>query len=138
LTTAMTDPVELVLEYIAATQRARSSQAHADFEAIRCFVAEDVEIRLASPWTDKPWRTAHLGADAMIDRLREGVQAASDLTTETINAVPAGDDVLVEQVSTLHTDEGDKVSCVAHLFTVVDGRITGIRAYRNDAGLPAG
>ena len=46
--------------------------------------------------------------------------------------------MLVEQVSTLHTDEGDKVSCVAHLFTVVDNRIARIRTYRNDAGLPTG
>ena len=44
--------------------------------------------------------------------------------------------MLIEQVSTLHTDEGDKVSCVAHLFTV--DRITRIRTYRNDAGLPTG
>ena len=46
--------------------------------------------------------------------------------------------MLIEQVSTLHADEGDKVSCVAHLFTVTDNRITRIRTYRNDAGLPTG
>jgi ketosteroid isomerase-like protein len=44
--------------------------------------------------------------------------------------------VLVEQVSTIHSDDGDKVSCVAHIFTVRDDRISRIRTYRNDAGLP--
>ena len=65
-------------------------------------------------------------------------RAPPRLTTETVNAVAAGGDVLIEQVSTLHTDEEDKVSCVAHLFTVVDNRIARIRTYRNDAGLPTG
>jgi hypothetical protein len=54
------------------------------------------------------------------------------------HAVLAGGDVLIEQVSTLHTGEGDRVSCVAHLFTVTGNRITRIRTYRNDAGLPTG
>jgi ketosteroid isomerase-like protein len=134
----MADPVDLVLRYVTATQRARSSQDAADFEAIRPYLADDIEIRLASPWTETPWRTAHTGATAVIERLREGVNTASRLTTETVNAVAAGGDVLVEQVSTLHTDGGDKVSCVAHLFTVVDDRITKIRTYRNDAGMPSG
>ena len=64
--------------------------------------------------------------------------ASQRLTTETVNAVAAGDGVLVEQVSTLHTAEGDKVSCVAHLFTDVEDRVTAIRTYRNDSGLPPG
>lgn len=92
----MESSVDLVLAYVNASQRARSSQDPADFEAIRQYLADEVLIRLAGP------------------------------------------DVLVEQISTLHTHEGDKTSCVAHLFTVVDNRITGIRTYRNDVGLPAG
>jgi len=72
----------------------------------------------------------------MIDRPRSGTNAGTRLTTETLNAVAAGGDVSIEQVSTLRTEEGDKVSCVAHLFTVVDNRIARIRTYRNDAGLP--
>ena len=134
----MSDPVELVLAYVEAAQRARTSRDQDDFEAIRAHLADEVEIRLASPWTNEPWQTAHTGADAVVDRLRSGANAGARLTTETVNAVAAGGDVLVEQVSTLHTDEGDKVSCVAHLFTVVDNRIVRIRTYRNDAGLPTG
>jgi hypothetical protein len=74
----------------------------------------------------------------VVDRLRSGANAGARLTTETVNAVAAGGDVLIEQVSTLHTGEGDRVSCVAHLFTFDDNRITRIRTYRNDAGLPTG
>ncbi len=132
----MSDPVELVLAYVEAAQRARASGGQEDFEAIRAYLADEVEIRLASPWTNEPWRTALTGADALVDRLRSAANAGSRLTTETVNAVAAGGDVLIEQVSTLHTDEGDRVSCVAHLFTVVDGRIARIRTYRNDVGLP--
>jgi len=135
--TEISDPVELVLAYVEAAQRARSSGVRYDFEAVRGYMADELEIRLASPWTDEPWRTAHTGADAVVDRLRSGVNVGARLTTETVNAVSAGRDVLIEQVSTLHTEEGDKVSCVAHLFTVVDNRIARIRTYRNDAGLPS-
>jgi ketosteroid isomerase-like protein len=134
----MNDPVELVLAYVEAAQRARASGGQDDFEAIRGYLADEVEIWLASPWTNEPWRTAHTGADAVVDRLRSGANAPARLTTETVNAVAAGGDVLIEQVSTLHTGEGDKVSCVAHLFTVADNRITRIRTYRNDAGLATG
>jgi ketosteroid isomerase-like protein len=134
----VTDPVELVQAYVTAAQRARQSGADMDFEAIRTYLAAKVEIRLASPWTDEPWRTTHSGADEVVSRLRSAINAGSRLTTETVNMVIAGGDVLVEQVSTLHTDQGDKVSCVAHLFTVVDDHITTIRTYRNDSGLPAG
>jgi len=138
LDAVMSDPVELVLAYVEAAQRARTSGSPDDFEAIRAYLADQVEIRLASPWTDEPWRTAHTGADAVVDQLRSRANAGARLTTETVNAVAAGGDVLIEQVSTLHTDEGDKVSCVAHVVTVVDNRIARIRTYRNDAGLPTG
>lgn len=134
----MNDPVDLVLAYVAAAQRARTSGGQDDFEAVRTYLADEVEVRLASAWTHEPWRTAHTGADAVVDRLRSGANAGARLTTETVNAVVAGDDVLIEQVSTLRTADGDKVSCVAHLFTVVDNRIARIRTYRNDAGLPTG
>jgi ketosteroid isomerase-like protein len=58
--------------------------------------------------------------------------------TETVNALPAGnDDVLVEQLSTFTRDGQDVVSMVCHIFTVTDEKISSIRAYRNDSGLPA-
>ena len=69
----MSDPVTLVLTYVEAAQRARTSGAQDDFEAIRGYLADEVEIKLASPWTRVPWRTAHTGADALVDRLRDDV-----------------------------------------------------------------
>ena len=73
----MSDPVELVLTYVEAAQRARASGGQDDFEAIRGYLADEVEIRLASPWTNEPWRTAHSGADAVVDRLRSGANAGA-------------------------------------------------------------
>jgi limonene-1,2-epoxide hydrolase len=55
-----------------------------------------------------------------------------------VNLVQAGSDVLVEQLSTITRDEGTQVSMVCHIFTVEDGKIAAIRAYRNDDGLPSG
>ena len=104
----MSDHVELVLAYVEAAQRARASDGQDHFEAIRAYLADEVEIRLASPWTNEPGRTAHTGADAVGDRLRSGANAGARLTTETVNAVAAGGDVLVEQASTLHTEAGKR------------------------------
>ena len=104
----MSDPVELVLGYVEAAQRARTSGAQDDFEAIRGYLADEVEIRLASPWTAEPWRTSHTGADAVVDRLRSGANAGARLTIETVNAVAAGGDVLIEQVSTLTPTRGTR------------------------------
>lgn len=50
----------------------------------------------------------------------------------------AGNDVYVEQLSTIVDSDGKHVSMVCHIFTVVDGRITAIRAYPNERGTPAG
>lgn len=128
--------VGTVLAYIAASQRARSTGDPADFRAVREFLAEDIVITLAAPWTEEPWRVALEGADAVIARLQAPVNSGSVLRTETVNAVAAGDEVLVEQVSVLTTETGERTSAVCFLFTVRDGRITASRAYRNDAGLP--
>lgn len=57
----MSDSVELVLAYAEAAQRARASGLAEDFDNIRGFLADEVEIRLAGSWTDEPWRTAHDG-----------------------------------------------------------------------------
>ncbi len=132
------DAVDLVLGYVAASQRARSTGDPADFAAVRNFLADDVVITTASPWTDEPWRVAHSGADAVVARLQATVNAAAVLRTETVNAVAAGRDVLVEQVSVLTTDRGERTSAVCFLFTVDGGAITACRTYRNDAGLPTG
>jgi limonene-1,2-epoxide hydrolase len=50
----------------------------------------------------------------------------------------SGDDVYVEQLSTIVDGDGTHVSMVCHIFSVVDGLITGVRGYRNERGLPAG
>jgi ketosteroid isomerase-like protein len=135
---AQQSSVDLVLAYIAASQRARATQDPGDFELLRTYLAEDLIIKQAGPWTDDPWRIVLNSADALIGRLRAPANAGSVLHTETVNAVAAGADVLVEQVSTITTAAQRHVSSVCFLFSVSDGKITGGRFYRNDAGLPIG
>ena len=135
---AQQSSIDLVLAYIAASQRARATQDPRDFELLRTYLAEDLIIKQASPWTDDAWRVVHNGADSLIGRLQAPSNAGSALHTETVNAVTAGEDVLVEQVSTITTDSQRHVSSVCFLFTVADGKITRGRLYRNDAGLPIG
>jgi ketosteroid isomerase-like protein len=77
-------------------------------------------------------------ADELLARLTGPINQATSLTTETVGTELAGDDVLVEQVSTLNRDGRDYRSVVCHIFTIKDGRITDIRAYCNDAGIPPG
>ena len=50
----MPDDVALVLAWIEASQRARNSQQPEDYEALRRFLADDVQVKLASAWTDSP------------------------------------------------------------------------------------
>ena len=128
----------LVLSYIETVQRARASGKLDDFEAIRRFLADDLVIKTASPWTDEPWQVMHEGADALITRLQAPINKATSLTTENVTVQQAGDDVYVEQLSTIVDDDGTHISMVCHIFTVVDGVITGVRGYRNDRGIPAG
>lgn len=129
---------DLVEAYLTAASTARTTQADADFERLRAFLADDVTVRMASPWTDSPWRTVLTSAAELIARLRAPVNQGSSLTTETVNLVEAGGDVLVEQLSTIRRAEQSHVSMVCHIFSVVDDRITAIRAYRNDLDIPAG
>ena len=130
--------IRLVRSYIEAVQRARASGDVDDFEALRGFLAADVVTKVASPWTDEPWLVMQQGADAVITRLQAPINKATSLTTENVNVQQAGDDVLVEQLSTLVDGDGTHVSMVCHIFSVVDGVITGMRAYRNERGIPAG
>jgi ketosteroid isomerase-like protein len=130
--------VDLVLAYIAAARRARETQDPRDFDVLRSFLADDVVIRQASPWADDPWQVIHRDSESVINRLQAPSNTGTVLQTETVNAVAAGDEVLVEQVSTITTSARVHVSSVCFLFSVTDGRITGGRLYRNDAGLPTG
>jgi ketosteroid isomerase-like protein len=129
--------IRLVRSYIESVQRARASGDADDFEALRKFLAADVVIKVASPWTDEPWQVLHRDADAAITRLQAPINRATSLTTENVVVQQAGDDVYVEQLSTLIDDNGTHVSMVCHIFTVVGGLITGVRVYRNERGSPA-
>jgi ketosteroid isomerase-like protein len=129
---------EIVLSYIEASQRARASGRAEDFEALRQFLADDFTIKVASPWTDEPWLVMHRGADAVIARLQAPLNKATSLTTENTTVQQAGNDVYVEQLSTIVDDDGTHVSMVCHIFTVVGGVITDLRGYRNERGIPAG
>jgi limonene-1,2-epoxide hydrolase len=133
-----TPSTRLVRDYIAAVQRARASGETGDFEAVRDFLAADFTIKAASPWTDEPWEVKHRSAHEWITRLQAPINTAASLTTENTTVQQAGDDVYVEQLSTIVDGDGTHVSMVCHIFTVVDGVITGVRGYRNERGLPAG
>ncbi|CUR57413.1 hypothetical protein NOCA2420004 [metagenome] len=133
-----TPSIQLVKRYIQTAQRARASGDVDDFEALREFLAADVVIKVASAWTDEPWQVMHRGADAVITRLQAPINKATSLTTENVTVQQAGDDVYVEQLSTIVDGNGTHVSMVCHIFSVVDGVITGVRGYRNDRGIPAG
>jgi limonene-1,2-epoxide hydrolase len=132
------DPVRLVLAYIEAAQRGRATGRTADWDAVRRFLAPNVVFKMASPWTDEPWRVVFTSADAVIERLKAPINSASSLTTENVNVQRAGEDVMVEQLSILTNDPGRHVSMVCHIFSVQDDVITGVRAYRNDNGIPVG
>ncbi len=128
----------LVRRYIEAVQRARASGDVDDFEALREFLAADFVIKTASPWTDEPWQVLHRGADAAIARMQAPINKSTSLTTENVTVQQAGNDVYVEQLSTIVDNDGTHVSMVCHIFSVVDGVITGVRGYRNERGIPAG
>ena len=133
-----TPSIRLVQRYIEAVQRARASGNVDDFEALREFLAADFVIKAASPWTDEPWQVMHRGADAWIARVQAPINKSTSLTTENVTVQQAGDDVYVEQLSTIVDSDGTHISMVCHIFSVVDGVITGVRGYRNDRGIPAG
>jgi ketosteroid isomerase-like protein len=132
------DRVQLVLAYIEAAQHARATGQTADFDAVRRFLAPDVVVKMASPWTDQPWQVFFTSADAMIERLKAPINSASSLTTENVNVQLAGDDVMVEQLSIVTDEAGRRVSMVCHIFSLQDGVISGVRAYRNDNGIRVG
>jgi limonene-1,2-epoxide hydrolase len=70
--------------------------------------------------------------------LQAPVNKASSLAAANVTVQRAGDDVYVEQLSTIVDGDGTHVSMVCHIFSVVDGLITAVRGYRTERGLPAG
>jgi ketosteroid isomerase-like protein len=101
-------------------------------------LADEVEIRVASPWTDAPWHNFYATANQVIERMKAPINQGSSLTTENTNVAQAGEDVLVEQLSTIVRDGRAHVSMVCHIFTVEGGKVARIRTYRNETGIPPG
>jgi ketosteroid isomerase-like protein len=134
----MSDDVELVRAYIEAARRARNSQSPEHLAAMRRFLADDVSVKMASGWTDTPWRVVFTAADQLVERMKAPINRGASLTTENANVVQAGKDVLVEQLSTITRDGRKHVTMICHIFTVEEGKIVAVRAYRNDDGLPPG
>jgi ketosteroid isomerase-like protein len=67
--------------------------------------------------------------------LQEPRNSWSRLQTNTVNAFADGDQVLVEQVSTVIGEDGtQRVKPVAFVFLVADGQVARISTYRNDGG----
>ncbi len=50
----------------------------------------------------------------------------------------AGEDVLVEQLSTIVQEGRTHISMVSHIFTIKNGKVSVIRTYRNENGIPPG
>ena len=101
--------------WLTASQAARATGEADDFEAPAPVPHPEIEILLASGWADDPWRVAHRGADSFVARLQEAINSASSLSTETVNVVAAGDDVLVEHLSVLEGPFGPRRTIIAHL-----------------------
>ena len=128
---------DLVLSYIAASQRARASGREEDFAAVRSYFADDVVISMASAWTDEPFRVVFRDADSVIARLRQPVNSGARLETENRTVLADEDEVFVEQVSTATAEDGTRrCSAVGFLFSLDRGRITSIRTFRNDLNVP--
>jgi ketosteroid isomerase-like protein len=80
------------------------------------------------------WR-GRRGRAAVLAALQDSRNSWSRLQTKTVNAFAHGDQVLVEQVSTVVGEDGTQhVKPVAFVFLVADGQVTRISTYRNDGG----
>lgn len=75
---------------MAAAQLARSTSAPRDLDDLRSYLADDVTIRMASVWTDSPWRTVITSADELVARLQAPIDDAASLPTENVNVVEPG------------------------------------------------
>lgn len=94
----------------------------------------------------RPWRTVLTSTDDAVDRLHPPNNRGSSLHTVTVNIVGAADDVLVEQISTLHRDERDYVpaatsildlgAAAAHPAATPINVCHGRRSQGHDVGMP--
>jgi len=80
------------------------------------------------------WRVRR-GRTEVLAALQVAQNNWSRLQTKTVNAFADGDQVLVEQESTVIDEDGiEHVKPVAFVFVVADGRVAKISTYRNDGG----
>ncbi len=100
-------------------------------------LADEVLWQLAGDGTGKLWH-GRRGRAAVLAVLRDSRNSWSRLQTKTVNAFAGGEQVLVEQVSTLVDKDGTQhVKPVAFVFLVADGRVAKISTYRNDGRVAA-
>jgi ketosteroid isomerase-like protein len=126
---------EIVTRYLHALQSARQVQSLDEaWRPVADLLAEDVRWRFAGGGADRLWPVEWSGRDAVLAHMRHPRAAWSRLRTETTGVWACGPVVLVEQVSTVVEESGVEVlKPVAHIFTVVEGLISEVRTYRNDA-----
>jgi ketosteroid isomerase-like protein len=126
--------LEVVLSYVEAAQQARRSQREDDWQRVAELLAEEVVWRFAGDGTGELWR-GRRGRTEVLGALQVAQNTWSRLQTKTVNAFADGDQVLVEQVSTVTDEDGiEHVKPVAFVFVVADGRVARISTYRNDGG----
>jgi len=128
------DALAVVRSYVEAAQQARRSQREEDWQRVAALLADEVLWQLAGDGTGELWR-GRRGRAAVLAALQDSRNTWSRLQTKTVNAFAAGDQVLVEQVSTVIDEDGTQhVKPVAFVFLVADGRVARISTYRNDSG----
>jgi len=126
--------LEVVLSYVEAAQQARRGQRDDDWQRVSELLAEDVVWQAAGDGTGELWR-ARRGRANVLAALQVSQNNWSRLQTKTVNAFADGDQVLVEQESTVLGEDGiQRVKPVAFVFLVADGRVAQISTYRNDGG----
>jgi ketosteroid isomerase-like protein len=128
------DALAVVRSYVEAAQQARRSQREDDWQRVAELLTDEVLWRLAGDGTGELWR-GRRGHASVLAALRDFRNSWSRLQTKTVNAFADGDQVLVEQVSTVVDEDGAQhVKPVAFVFLVADGRVARISTYRNDSG----